>query len=77
MNEVKESNALLEVREWRATCDQEVAGLKIGEAVRKRLKDSEESARRMGFSPKDDGTAKRVAETSAAYGVATRNHTPD
>ncbi len=70
MSEFGESKALSEVREWKAACARDVAGLDIGAAVRKRLRDSAETARKLGFSPavcqaKD---ITRVAETGEVYG---------
>ena len=74
MNRTTESKALREVREWKATCNREVAGMEIGAAVRKRLKDSEEHARRAGFAPMRR-MAERVAETGETYDVG-RNPNP-
>ncbi len=70
MNKYGESEALREVREWKAACARDVAGLDIGAAVRKRLRDSAETARRLGFLSADRkaNAVTRVAETGAAYG---------
>ena len=45
----KESKAMHEVRAWKAACARDVAGMEIGAAVRKRLKDSAAAAERLGF----------------------------
>jgi hypothetical protein len=70
MNEYGESKALSEVREWKAACARDVDGLEIGAAVRKRLRDSAETARKLGFLPADRkaNAIARVAETGEAYG---------
>ena len=70
MNELRESKALLEVREWKSVCAREVAGLEIGAAVRKRLKDSAETARRLGFLVGTGHEPLRlaVAEPGVEYG---------
>jgi len=72
MNEFAESKALCEVREWKAACAQDVAGLDIGAAVRKRLRDSTETARRLGFPSvaRHPMAATNVAETGEVYGVS-------
>lgn len=66
MNRMTESKALIEVREWKAACNREVAGMEIGEAVRKRLKDAEANARKAGFVPRERIT-DCVAETGEPY----------
>ena len=48
--------------------------MEIGEAVRKRLKDSAEHARRAGFTPMGR-MAERVAEAGGTYDVG-RNPNP-
>ncbi|MBX7257745.1 MAG: hypothetical protein K1Y02_15395 [Candidatus Hydrogenedentes bacterium] len=49
MKRVKESKALLEVRDWKTQASSEVAHMPVKEALRKRLRDSAESAERAGF----------------------------
>jgi len=73
MNEFRESKALSEVREWKAACAREVEGLDIGAAVRKRLRDSAETARKLGFSPMDrtEKVVTAVAEAGEAYNAGT------
>lgn len=63
-----ESKALSEVRQWKAECNREVAGMEIEAAIKKRLKDSAENARKAGFVPLVQ-RADRVAETGGAYGT--------
>jgi hypothetical protein len=69
MSEIKESKAMIEVREWKAAVWQEVAHLPLDEAITKLLADSAKSAERLGFAiPK--GPAKSVAlvaESPAPY----------
>lgn len=61
-----ESRALDEVREWKDACAREVADLELAAAVHKRLNDSEETARELGFGPPEPDVQK-VAEASGAY----------
>lgn len=70
-----ESKALSEVRQWKAECNGEVAGMEIGAAIRKRLKDSADNARKAGFVPLVQ-RADRVAEAGCAYAVG-RDQNPD
>jgi len=69
MNRWKESKALLEVREWKAACARDVEGLGIVEAVRKRLQESGETARKLGFLPASQTCpdVPCVAETGETY----------
>ena len=69
MDKIKESKALLEVREWKAAGWQEVAHLPLDEAIQKRLKDSAKSAERLGFHvPKREKEQMAlVAEAPAQY----------
>ena len=69
MNRCNESKALLEVREWKAACARDVEGLGIVEAVRKRLQDSRETARKLGFLPASQPypDVPCVAETGETY----------
>ena len=76
MNTKTESNALREVREWKAACNREVAGMAAGEAVSKRLKDAEKNARRAGFTPAER-MIDRVAEAPDGYGIAGRDRSSD
>jgi len=68
MKTTSEPKSLCEVRAWKAACNREVAGLSIAHAVRKRLADSEASARRAGFPPPAREDA-RVAEAGCGYGA--------
>lgn len=72
MNELGESKALTEVREWKATCARDVAGFDIIEAVRKRLSDSAETAKKLGFfyAVSQPMVVTNVAEKGQAYGVS-------
>lgn len=72
MNEFFESKALCEVREWKAACARDVAGLDIVAAVRKRLSDSAETARRLGFlcAVPQATVVTNVAEKGQVYGGA-------
>jgi len=69
MTRMKESKAMLEVREWKAECDAEVAHLSDHEAVRKRLADSAKLAESLGFkyAPTKTRPAPIVAESPAKY----------
>jgi len=69
MAEIKESRALLEVREWKAAVWQEVAHLPLDEAISKLMADSAKTAKRLGFHiPKRQGKpASLVAEAPAKY----------
>ena len=69
MSEIKESKALLEVREWKAAVWQEVAHLPLDEAINKLLEDSAKSAARLGFHvPKREKKPMAlVAEAPAQY----------
>ncbi len=71
MNAKNESKALSEVLEWKAECAREVAGLTVRDAVRKRLKDAAETAKRFGFPAggREMNLAVNVAEAGAAYGT--------
>lgn len=71
MNKYNESKALLEVREWKAACARDVEGLTIAEAVRKRMRDSAETARKLGFLPTSHTLpdVPCVAETGEPYRV--------
>jgi hypothetical protein len=70
MSEVKESNAMLEVREWKAAAWRSVAHLPLREAIRKRLADSAKTTERLGlkYAPSKRPPAAMVAETKANYG---------
>ena len=67
---MKESEAMREVRAWKEVCAREVAGLDIRVAVRKRLRDSAETARHMGFvlTETDRQPHRVVAEPKANNG---------
>ena len=69
MAKIKESKALLEIREWKAAGWREVAHLPLDEAIQKRLDDSAKSVERLGFHvPKrENPPVARVAETPAKY----------
>jgi len=71
MNKCNESKALVEVHEWKAACARDVEGLGIVEAVRKRLQDSAETSRKLGFLPTSQmwPDAPCVAETVEPYGT--------
>ena len=71
MTRMKESKALLEVREWKAAAWREVAHLPLDEAIMKRLADSAKTAERLGFHiPKrEEKPMTVVAETPAKYAV--------
>ncbi len=71
MNENDEPRALREVREWKAACARDVADLEIGAALRKRLQDSAEAARRLGFLVGGCAGAPvaHVAEAATGYGA--------
>ena len=70
MAEMKESKALLEVREWKAAVWQEVAHLPLDEAISKLLEDSAETAKRLGFHipTREEKPVAMVAERKAKYG---------
>ena len=74
MAEIKESKALLEVREWKAAVWQEVAHLPLDEAINKLLADSAKSAKRLGFHipTREEKPAAMVAETPAQYRAGRR-----
>ncbi len=76
MNKTTETKALREVREWKAACNREVAGMETGEAVGKRLKDAEKNARRAGFVPIEQ-LVESVAEVGGGYGCVGRDRNPD
>jgi hypothetical protein len=64
------SKALEEVWEWKEICCREVAHLDLDEAIKKRIADADETARRYGFSGNvvhDGGLA--VAETGEVYRI--------
>lgn len=69
MSNLKESEAMLEVRAWKAECDAEVAHLPDREAVRKRLTDSARVAERLGirYAPSALEHSSAVAEPPAEY----------
>lgn len=77
MTRAKKSKAMLEVREWKAACDAEVAHLPPREAVRKLLEDSARTAERLGFHvPKREAQPVAViAETPAKYRAGRRSTT--
>ncbi len=63
-----ESKALREVREWKAACWSDVAGLPLEQAVEKRLRDASALARRLGMLPVAATTGRlAAAEDRAAY----------
>ena len=68
---------LREVLAVKDACWKEVAHLPFDKAIAKRIHDATEHARRMGFYETYDGSrrATRVAETTAAYGAATKGAT--
>jgi len=49
MLQLKEDEAMAEVRAWKKECNDSVAHLPIDEALQKRLEDSEATARSLGF----------------------------
>jgi hypothetical protein len=69
MSNRKESKAMLEVWEWKAECDAEVAHLPAREAVRRLLAESAKSAKRLGlrYAPAKPTSTPVVAEASAKY----------
>ena len=71
MKNHKISKALLDVRLWKDACYREVAHLPFREALRKRIEDCEQRAKKMGFSPMGRSDANRVsavAEDRSEYG---------
>jgi len=70
MTEIKESKAMLEVREWKAAAWRTVAHLPLREAIQKRLADSAKTAERLGlkYAPAKRAPVTMVAETKAKYG---------
>ena len=70
MTRIKESKAMIEVREWKKAAWSEVAHLPLDEAIRKRLADSAKIAKRLGFryAPVMVRPVKVVAERKAKYG---------
>ncbi|MEW6235788.1 MAG: hypothetical protein AB1656_10415 [Candidatus Omnitrophota bacterium] len=50
MNKEKESKSLLDVWEWKESTYQEVADLPIEQALEKRILDSTQSAKKLGFA---------------------------
>lgn len=77
MAEIKESKALLEVREWKAAAWREVAHLPLDEAIKKRLADSAKTAARLGFHvPKrQEKPVALVAEAPAKYTAKRKKRT--
>jgi len=70
MSDSKESQAMLEVREWKVAAWRSVAHLPLREAIRKRLADSAKTAERLGlkYAPAQRTPVAMVAEKKAKYG---------
>ena len=75
MAEIEDSRTMREVQALKAACWKDVEGLPFREALRRRLRDSEEAWRRAGCpgvpvaSPRPD-LALQVAERQGRYRVA-------